>query len=100
MNRKARDRRVAEEVVNELYDALGPVLLHQIGCGVVTSEALPEEARDKVGDVFSRVFDRHKIVTKFAGANVLACIPRILAKAELNRQLDAAMRQPLIRTKK
>jgi hypothetical protein len=91
MNRKARDRRVAEEVANGLHDALGPGLLHQIGGGVVTPEALPEEIRDKIDEVFSRVYDAHGIVNKFAGANILKCVPRALAKAELNRQLNAAM---------
>jgi hypothetical protein len=84
--RACRENAIAAEIAAELHDALGPVLLHQIGGRVVTPEAVPEEIRDKVGEVFGRVFDRHGIVTESAAACVLACVPRVLAKAELNRQ--------------
>jgi hypothetical protein len=73
MNRRARDRRIAEEIVSELCEALGPAL---------PPEALTEN-RDLVGEVFGRVFDRHGVVTESAGASILACVPRLLAKAAL-----------------
>jgi hypothetical protein len=84
MNRRARDRRIAEEIGTELCEALG---------GPVPPEALTEN-RDTVCEVFGRVFDRHGIVTESAGACVLACVPRVLAikLAERNRRIDAAMR--------
>jgi hypothetical protein len=48
--------------------------------------------RDIVCAVFGRVFDRHQIVTESAGALILACVPRVLAKNFKFAQLDAAMR--------
>jgi phage gpG-like protein len=81
MNRKARDRRVAQEFADELTKALG-------------GPAMPPEAltanRETVGEIFGRVLDRHQIVNEAAAACVLACVPRVLAKnfksAELNRR--------------
>ena len=97
MNRKARDRRVAEEIADELAKALGGPALTAIARSRIPSEALTEETRDTVGEVFGRIFDQRGIVTEAAAANILMCVPRILAKnfkaAERNRQLDAAMPQ-------
>jgi hypothetical protein len=75
MNRKARDRKIAEEIADELAKALG---------STVTPEALAGRD-DIVCAAFERVFDAHGIVNEFAGANVLKCVPKILAR----RQLDA-----------
>jgi hypothetical protein len=72
MNRRARDRRIAEEIAAELTAALGPVAPEML-----------IERRGIVEQVFERIFDRHGIVTEHAGANVLKCVPRILAKAHL-----------------
>ena len=87
MNRKARDRKIAEEFAAELCEALG---------GPVMPEALIEN-RDTVCEVFGRVLDKHKIVNEAAAACVLACVPRVLAKnfkfAERNRRIDAATQQ-------
>jgi hypothetical protein len=80
MNRKARDRKIAEEIASELTLALG---------GPVAPEMLAEN-RDAVCEVFERVFDAHGIVNEFAGANILKCVPKILAKAELARRRDSA----------
>jgi hypothetical protein len=72
MNRKARDRKIAEEVVAELAKVLGPV----------APEMLIEH-RGVVEETFERVFNRHQIVNEFAGANILKCVPRVLAKAAM-----------------
>jgi hypothetical protein len=77
MNRKARDRAVAAEIVAELTKALGPV----------APEMLTANS-DKVCEIFGAALDRHEIVSEFAAANVMRCIPRLLAR----RQIDAAMR--------
>jgi hypothetical protein len=84
MNRKARDRKIAEEVVAELAKALGGP--------VIRPEALVEHS-DTVGDIFGRVLDAHHIASEFAAANIMKCVPRILAKAERNRRLGAAIRK-------
>jgi len=65
--------------------------------GPILPEALAEN-RDTVCEVFERVFDRHHVVTEDVGARILARVPKELAVlnlqfAELNRQLDAAIRQ-------
>jgi hypothetical protein len=72
MNRKARDRKVAQEIADELTAALGPVAPEMLAAN-----------RDTVEEVFERVFDRHQIVTESAGANILKCVPRVLAKAAM-----------------
>jgi hypothetical protein len=83
MNRKARDRRIAEEIVDELTKELG---------GPVMPEALTANP-ETVGAVFGRVLDRRGIVNESAAACILKCMGRALAKNFRNRQLDAAMRQ-------
>jgi hypothetical protein len=80
MSRKARDSRIAAVIGEELTKALGPV---------IRPEALTEHS-DVVCEVFGRVFDQHGVVTEWVAANVLKCVPRVLAKAELARRRDAA----------
>jgi hypothetical protein len=79
MNRKARDRKVAEEIAAELTAELGPIAPEDLTAN-----------SDRVGEIFGRALDRHEIVSENAAAHVLACVPRILARnfAERNR-LDA-----------
>ena len=81
MNRKARDRLVAQQFVNELTTALG---------GPVMPETLAENS-ETVCRIFGDVLDRHQIVAESAAACVMRAVPRVLAKAELQRQL--AMRR-------
>jgi hypothetical protein len=70
MNRRARDRRIAQEFADELSKALG---------GPVPPEALTANG-EIVCEIFGRVLDRHQIVTESAAACVLRCVPRVLAK--------------------
>jgi hypothetical protein len=70
MNRRARDRKIAEEFAAELCEALG---------GPMAPEALTEHS-EKVGEIFGRVLDRHAITSESAAEHVLMCLPRVLAK--------------------
>jgi hypothetical protein len=73
----SQERAIAAELVREL----GPIPL----------EALAAANGEKVCEDFERVFDRHGIVIESDGARLMSRVWRLLAKAELNRQL--AIRQ-------
>jgi hypothetical protein len=82
----ARERRIAEEIAIELQRMLGPILPQDLG-----------ENGDTVRGVFGDAFDRHGIINETVAARILARVPKVLARlnlqfAELNRQLDAAIR--------
>jgi hypothetical protein len=88
--RVKRERRIAEEIANELHRALGPIMPEDLG-----------ENSEVVERVFGDAFDRHHVVSESAGARVLGYVPAELARlnfkyAELQLRLDAAMR-PTIR---
>src|ERR1035437_2911877 len=90
LRRRARERAIAAEIANEL--ALSPAMQ-----GGLTPEPLSDNS-SLVCEVFGRVCDRHQVVTEDAGARILEYVPKVLAKlnlkfADLNRQLDAAIRQ-------
>jgi hypothetical protein len=78
VNRKARDRKIAQEIADELAAALG---------GQVAPVA---ENSDTVCEVFGRVFDRHGIVSGHAGALVLGLVPKVLAKAAMQREKSSS----------
>jgi hypothetical protein len=92
MDIKRRERAIAEEIAEKIYRVQGPIA--------------PEDLdRDIVCGIFADFFDSHQVVAEAEGARILALVSPLLAElnlkyAELNRQLDAAIRQPLIRTKK
>jgi hypothetical protein len=73
----AEERAIAVELAAELTKALGPVL---------PPEALSAKDGDVVREVFSRVFDAHGIVIEAVGARILSRLPKLLARAEFNRQ--------------
>jgi hypothetical protein len=90
LRRRSRERAIAAEVANELFRALGPAMM---------PESLGEKNREVVERVFDSMFDKHGIVTEASGARILGFVPSMLAKlklkyAELDRQLDAAIRHP------
>jgi hypothetical protein len=83
-----RERRIAEEIANELHRALGPIMPEDLG-----------ENSEVVERVFGDAFDRHHVVSEASGARVLGYVPAELARlnqsfADLNQKLDAAIRQP------
>jgi hypothetical protein len=89
LKRRKREQAIAAEIANELHRALGPIM----------PEALAKNS-DVVCAVFGRVFDRHHVVSEASGARILEYVPKILAGmnqsfADLNRKLDAAIRQPM-----
>jgi hypothetical protein len=90
-NQRMRERRIAAEIAHAIQ-ALGPTLPENLD-------------RDVVCGIFADFFDKHGIVDESAGARILAHTPKVLAKlnfkfAELNAQLDAAVRQhEMMRTK-
>jgi hypothetical protein len=91
LKRRARERAIASEIANELHRALGPM----------PPEALAEK-NDDICKVFADAFDRHHVVSEASGERILAHVPKVLAGlnqsfADLNRKLDAAMRQPRMR---
>jgi hypothetical protein len=69
MNRRARDRRIAEEFADELTKALG---------APVKPEMLAAHG-EIVCKIFGDVLDAHGIREEAAAACVLRCIPRVLA---------------------
>jgi hypothetical protein len=86
---RARERRIAEEIAEELHRALGPIMPQDLG-----------ENGDTVRRLFGDAFDRHGIINETVAARILARVPKKLAElnlkfAELNRRLDAAVRQPV-----
>jgi hypothetical protein len=76
----AEERIIANEIATELAKA-------------VMWPALPPESL--VQETFDRVFDRFGVgvANESSAKRILDRVGRLLAKAELNRQLDAAMRQ-------
>jgi hypothetical protein len=87
MNSRTRERAIAAEIADELHRVLGPIL--------------PQDLAGKNGDivrgVFGDAFDRHGIINETVAARILARVPKVLARmnlqfAELNRQLAVAAR--------
>jgi hypothetical protein len=83
-----RERQIAEEIANELHRVFGPIM----------PEALAEK-NDAICKIFADAFDRYHVVSEASGARILAYVPKVLADlnlkfAELDRQLDAAVRPP------
>ena len=81
-----RERRIAREIADELYRAIGPTMPETLG-----------DHGDLVREIFGKVFDRHGIANEATAARILAKVPKLLADlnlqfADLHRRLDAAVK--------
>jgi hypothetical protein len=79
--RRARERRIAAEIANELYHALRPAMDKG-----PDAETLMAENRGLVAHIFGIACERHQLATEAAAARVLAYVPSVLA--EMNRRFE------------
>jgi hypothetical protein len=98
LKRRSRERAIASEIANEIHRQLGPSVM---------PEALAVK-NDVICEIFGDAFDSHS-VTESAAARILSYVPAHLVGlnlkqaqiaanfADLNRKLDAVIRQPLTR---
>ena len=89
LKRRTFERSVALQIAQELTRTLGPVQPEMLA-----------QKNDVICRVFGEALDRNQIVDESAAERILSYVPRLLADmnrqhAELNRQLDAAIRPPL-----
>src|ERR1019366_6279067 len=87
--RKAKERRISEEIARELHRVMGPFVPEML---TIKSDA--------VEAIFTAAFDSHNVVDERAAERILHHIPMVLADlnreyAELNSSLAAAVRQPM-----
>ena len=87
--RRAKERRIAEEIARELHRVMGPFVPEML---TIKSDA--------VAAIFTAAFDSHNVVDERAAERILHHVPVVLADlnreyAELNSRIDAAMRPPM-----
>ena len=84
--RRAKERRIAEEIARELHRVMGPFVPEMLA----TKNAV-------IHKVFADAFDLHSVTDEPSAGRVLAHVPKALAGlnlkfAELQRRLAAAVR--------
>ena len=89
LRRRTRERQIAEGIAAELHRVMGPILPEMLA----TKNAV-------IHKVFADAFDFYSVTDEPSAGRILAHVPKALAGlnlkfAELQRRLDAAMRQPL-----
>ena len=87
--RRAKERRISEEIARELHRVMGPFVPEML---TIKSDA--------VVAIFTAAFDSHNVVDERAGERILHHVPVVLADlnreyAELDSRLAAAMRPPI-----
>jgi hypothetical protein len=88
--RRARERRIAAEVANELFHALRPAM----NAGA-DAQTLIDENRGLIAHIFGMACDRHQLATEAEATRVFAYIQPALADlarraAHLSRQIESA----------
>jgi hypothetical protein len=80
--RRARERRIAAEIANELYAALKPTM----DARVHSAQSLIDQNRGLIAHLFGLACERHQIATHAAAARVFGYLPSVLA--DLTRRVD------------
>ena len=87
--RRARERRIAAEVANELYQALKPAI--DAAGPAADAKKLMDENRGLMAHIFGLACDRHDVATEAEGARIFSYIKPALA--DLQRRFDHVNRQ-------